>query len=103
VRTPRALMAKPRDVACYRRPMGMQARWGAALGAAAAVVAAALAWQPAAAQPEQKADPAPKRRVYRVAAMGDSLTDPRSHGGKYLEYLRKRCPESRFDSYGIGG
>ena len=35
--------------------------------------------------------------------MGDSLTDPRSHGGKYLDLLRKRCPASRFDSYGKGG
>jgi lysophospholipase L1-like esterase len=51
-------------------------------------------------------EPAPKpdeRRVYVVAAMGDSLTDPKSHGGKYLEYLREKCPESRFDSYGKGG
>ncbi len=45
-----------------------------------------------------------KGRVrYVVAAMGDSLTDPRSHGGRYLEYLRDKCPESRFDSYGVGG
>lgn len=44
-----------------------------------------------------------KKRVYTVAAMGDSLTDPRSHGGKYLDYLRERCPHSRFDSYGKGG
>jgi lysophospholipase L1-like esterase len=47
-------------------------------------------------------NPAKKRR-YVVAAMGDSLTDPRSQGGKYLELLRKRCPNSRFDSYGVGG
>jgi lysophospholipase L1-like esterase len=38
-----------------------------------------------------------------VAAMGDSLTDPRAQGGKYLDVLRARCPKSRFDSYGIGG
>lgn len=44
-----------------------------------------------------------KKRRYVVAAMGDSLTDPRSHGGKYLDVLRERCPASRFDSYGIGG
>lgn len=43
------------------------------------------------------------RRRYAVAAMGDSLTDPKSHGGKYLDVLRRKCPESRFDSYGIGG
>lgn len=42
-------------------------------------------------------------RTYVVAAMGDSLTDPKSHGGKYLEYLKKKCPKSTFDSYGKGG
>jgi lysophospholipase L1-like esterase len=52
--------------------------------------------------PLQAAMASPKRR-YSVAAMGDSLTDPKSHGGKYLELLRKKCPHSRFDSYGIGG
>jgi lysophospholipase L1-like esterase len=43
------------------------------------------------------------RRAYAVAALGDSLTDFRSHGGGYLHYLKERCPESRFDSYGKGG
>lgn len=43
------------------------------------------------------------REVVRVAAIGDSLTDARSHGGKYLDYLREACPESRFDNYGKGG
>jgi lysophospholipase L1-like esterase len=43
------------------------------------------------------------RQVYAVAAVGDSLTDPRSQGGKYLSYLRSRCPGSRFDNYGRGG
>ena len=55
------------------------------------------------AAPSRSARAQPKRRRYRVAAMGDSLTDPRSHGGKYLEWLKKRCPESIFDSYGVGG
>ena len=45
----------------------------------------------------------PERRRYVVAAIGDSLTDPRSHGGKYLDVLRERCPDSRFESYGVGG
>ncbi len=44
----------------------------------------------------------PKRR-YLVAAIGDSLTDTRVGGGKYLAELQKRCPESRFDAYGVGG
>jgi lysophospholipase L1-like esterase len=38
-----------------------------------------------------------------VAAMGDSLTDARSGGGKFLDGLRERCPKSRFDNYGKGG
>jgi lysophospholipase L1-like esterase len=45
----------------------------------------------------------PERHAYVVAAIGDSLTDPRSHGGIYLRDLQARCPESRFDSYGVGG
>ncbi|MBL9027396.1 MAG: hypothetical protein JNL21_34715 [Myxococcales bacterium] len=45
---------------------------------------------------------APKR-TYVVAAMGDSLTDRKSHGGLYLDHLKKKCPKSRFDSYGKGG
>ena len=38
-----------------------------------------------------------------VAAIGDSLTDFAANGGLYLKYLRERCPESRFDSFGKGG
>jgi hypothetical protein len=49
-----------------------------------------------------RADDAPKKR-HVVAAIGDSLTDPKSHGGKYLDTLRARCPESRFDAWGKGG
>ena len=50
-----------------------------------------------------KPDAVAPRRAYAVAALGDSLTDFRSHGGGYLRYLKERCPESRFDSYGKGG
>lgn len=42
-------------------------------------------------------------RVCVVAAVGDSLTDARSHGGKFLDVLRERFPASRFDNYGKGG
>jgi lysophospholipase L1-like esterase len=49
------------------------------------------------------ADPAPPKRPVIVAAMGDSLTDAASHGGKFLDLLRDRCPRSRFDNYGKGG
>jgi len=39
---------------------------------------------------------------YLVAAIGDSLTDPRSHGGGYLEYLKTRCPTIEIDNFGKG-
>lgn len=44
----------------------------------------------------------PKKR-YRVAALGDSITDERTGGGGYLRHLREHCPESRFDDFGRGG
>ncbi|NUP05910.1 MAG: hypothetical protein HOW73_07620 [Polyangiaceae bacterium] len=47
--------------------------------------------------------PRPAKVRYAVAAMGDSLTDPKSHGGKYLDVLREHCPKSTFDSFGKGG
>jgi lysophospholipase L1-like esterase len=56
----------------------------------------------AAPSPVQSRAGKPTRR-YLVAAIGDSLTDPRSGGGKYLSELARRCPESRFDSHGVGG
>ena len=49
-----------------------------------------------------KADSRASER-YVVAAIGDSLTDPRAGGGKYLKALARRCPDSRFDAYGVGG
>ena len=70
---------------------------------AAPVATSAAASAPATASAAAPAPPADSRRAYLVAAMGDSLTDARSHGGKFLDYLRERCPESRFDNYGVGG
>ena len=46
---------------------------------------------------------APASHRYRVAAIGDSLTDPRSHGGGYLAYLKARCPLLELDNFGKGG
>lgn len=56
---------------------------------------------PAAAAPSASGPRAPRR--YVLAAIGDSLTDPKSHGGKYLDVLRERCPKSSFTSFGKGG
>lgn len=63
--------------------------------AAGLVLTIPLAW----------AGPSPAGRGgrYLVGAIGDSLTDARSGGGKYLDYLRERCPASRFDNWGKGG
>lgn len=41
-------------------------------------------------------------RRYRVAFMGDSLTDYASHGGLFIRYLEERCPKSEFDNFGKG-
>jgi len=44
-----------------------------------------------------------RTRVYRLAAIGDSLTDAHSKGGAFLELLHERCPRSTFDNLGVGG
>jgi lysophospholipase L1-like esterase len=44
-----------------------------------------------------------RARVYRVAALGDSITDESVGGGKYLDFLRRACPESSFYHFGKGG
>src|SRR5689334_6399652 len=67
--------------------------------AQASLAALALLGAPARARGD---NPPPKQPV-SVAAIGDSLTDARSNGGKFLDLLRERCPRSRFDNYGKGG
>jgi lysophospholipase L1-like esterase len=67
----------------------------------------AAAASPEAAPPLDAAAPAPSpasasNRPYVIAAVGDSLTDPRSHGGGYLEYLKTKCPRIEIDNYGRG-
>lgn len=70
------------------------------LAACALIAAMAI---PQLAASDSVPQPRPKKVRYVVAVVGDSLTDARSHGGKYLEVLRQRCPHSRFDNYGVGG
>ncbi|MEB2321502.1 MAG: GDSL-type esterase/lipase family protein [Sorangiineae bacterium] len=69
----------------------------------AAPSSASSALPPRSAPAPSTPPPERPRRKYVVAALGDSLTDARSHGGRYLTYLAARCPESRFDNYGVGG
>jgi lysophospholipase L1-like esterase len=52
-----------------------------------------------AAPPARSGDPT----RYVVAAFGDSLSDEKVGGGKYLAFLRERCPGSTFVSLGKGG
>jgi lysophospholipase L1-like esterase len=47
--------------------------------------------------------PESENAAYHIAALGDSLTDYRSHGGGFLRYLEKRCPKSRIANFGKGG
>jgi lysophospholipase L1-like esterase len=78
----------------------IRAALACAVGAMALLSGAAPATADKSAAPPP---PAASKRTYVVAAMGDSLTDPKSHGGKYLDRLKEHCPKSRFDSYGKGG
>jgi lysophospholipase L1-like esterase len=52
------------------------------------------------AQPPARDD---ARKPFFIAAVGDSLTDAKSGGGKYLDAVRKACPETRIDNLGRGG
>jgi lysophospholipase L1-like esterase len=56
----------------------------------------------AAARPESSDAGTATQPHYWVAAVGDSLTDPRSHGGGYLDYVKKRCPNVEIDNFGRG-
>lgn len=72
--------------------------------AASAVSAGLLAWGVPWGARDARADGAGAAKApVIVAAIGDSLTDARVGGGRYLDVLRKRCPKSRFDGYGKGG
>jgi lysophospholipase L1-like esterase len=57
---------------------------------------------PALPPPAVDAPSSPATHQYVIAAIGDSLTDPRSHGGGYLEYLKTRCPTIEIDNFGKG-
>lgn len=66
--------------------------------------AALLAAIPSPASPsDSPPSEASHARAYVVAAIGDSLTDTRVGGGLYMRLLQARCPQSRFDAYGVGG
>jgi lysophospholipase L1-like esterase len=97
-------MRSCRDSTCLSRMLAAAIALGCALTRPAIADAPAVPAPspPPAAAPAASAALATKR-AYVVAAMGDSLTDARSHGGKYLDVLRRHCPESRFDNYGKGG
>ena len=81
------------------------ARWVLAgfLAASVFVVVLAFAEEKPTGGTSSPTVPEVPRKVYVVAAVGDSLTDARSGGGKFLSFLRERCPDSQFDNYGRGG
>jgi lysophospholipase L1-like esterase len=47
--------------------------------------------------------PSQPGRSCNVALIGDSLTDFRVHGGRYVRYLMERCPASHFENLAKGG
>ncbi|MGC4092449.1 MAG: SGNH/GDSL hydrolase family protein [Polyangiaceae bacterium] len=51
---------------------------------------------------ESAAPPKKPRRARRVLVLGDSLSDPKVHGGGYLQPLG-RCPDTRIENYAKGG
>ncbi len=53
--------------------------------------------------PAPPASPAATSKTYRVAVLGDSITDARVGGGGFLKALRTACPQSQFDNFGKGG
>jgi lysophospholipase L1-like esterase len=55
---------------------------------------------PAAPAPLRNATPA---RALHVVVLGDSLSDPRVHGGRYLTKLLQACPNARLDNLAKGG
>lgn len=104
--------------ACGRAPAGpapseVSAAPQPLVGDAQAAASSSTPAPPAPAPTTDAAEPAlafaggdgggPRKRVYRLAAMGDSLTDARSKGGAFLELLHERCPRSTFDNFGVGG
>lgn len=73
------------------------------VGRSARILATCLVLGVVTASSAARAEGASPARRYAVAAIGDSLTDARSHGGRFLTYLQERCAASRFDNYGRGG
>lgn len=76
---------------------------GTSVASAPSVTTSASATPPPSppAAPAASAAPVPKQ-AYRIAAVGDSLTDPKAHGGGYLAYVQRQCPETRIDNFGKG-
>src|SRR5262245_22590671 len=88
-------------------PERVPAGSGAAIAPAAGSSVAPGAASSGPAAPLESTGAEPERtRVKRrcvIAALGDSLTDERVHGGGYLNYVARRCPESRIDNFAKGG
>ena len=63
---------------------------------------ASLASPPPATSGAPSASAVAPKQAYRIAAVGDSLTDTKSHGGGYLAYVQQRCPETHIDNFGKG-
>ena len=74
---------------------------GASGPAAPSAPSAASSASPATSQPTLA--PAPSQPGYRIAVLGDSLSDPKSFGGGFLRDIEEHCPRTRIDNFARGG
>jgi lysophospholipase L1-like esterase len=62
-----------------------------------------VAAPPPPAPPPPPPAPPPPPVPPKLVVLGDSLTDPKSHGGGFLEHLRARCPGLTVANFAKGG
>lgn len=119
-RDPGALASPPASTPVVASPIALNTQLECAAGDARCTAVDAKAssplpvidaapQDPVASAPPIEADRSPKKRkpkfsqTYIVAFMGDSITDYRSGGGRFISVLERHCPHSQFDNYGKGG
>lgn len=79
------------------------ARWVRESVAFAALVALPCWCLPSVGRADGAPAPSSSSRALHVAVIGDSLSDPKSHGGKYLAQIGEACPEARISNFAKGG
>jgi lysophospholipase L1-like esterase len=90
--------------ACHAVPAPAPREDGHALPPRASASAPAPPSAPSASAPaEARTAPLPPPVPPKILVLGDSLTDPKSHGGGFLDHLRERCPGLTVANFAKGG